>query len=260
MLSRPHRSPNASISSRSRCGRRQKGRAVSPLDTLLGWPWWQRRPFPDRAAAGQALATRLRAYAGHPGLVVLALPRGGLPVAFAVARALGAPLDLLLVRKLGTPGQTELAMGAIAEGDVQVLNDEVVQALAIGPEELAQAAVAEGRELERQARSYRRGQKPPDLRGQVVILVDDGLATGTTMRAAIAAVRAQQPEQLIVAVPVAARETAEELQALVDALIAVEIPEDLVAIGLWYQDFSQTSDDEVCDLLRQAAEARERDT
>ncbi|NTU85430.1 MAG: hypothetical protein HGA45_39765, partial [Chloroflexales bacterium] len=175
-----------------------------------------RRHFSERAAAGQALAAQLRDYVASPSVVVLALPRGGVPVAFEIAQALEAPLDLVLVRKLGVPGQPELAMGAIAEGDVLVLNDALIDDLAITPGNLAQATADEGRELARRAQLYRREKAAPDLRGRTVILVDDGLATGMTMRAAIAAVRAQQPERLIVAVPVAARETADELRPLVE--------------------------------------------
>lgn len=227
---------------------------MTALMAPVWWALWQGRRFRDRSAAGRALAAQLMGYAGQNNLIVLALPRGGVPVAFEVARALGAPLDLALVRKLGTPGHTELAMGAIAEGEVTVLHDELIATLAITPDVLAGAIQAERRELARRARLYRGGAPAPDLRGHIVILIDDGLATGMTMRAAITAVRRQEPERLIVAVPVAARETVAELRPLVDQLIAIETPEPLGAIGLWYEDFTQTTDEEVQRLLRQAGE------
>lgn len=226
------------------------------LNPLSRSPAHPQRRFADRATAGRALAALLADYHAARDVVVLALPRGGVPVAFEVARALEAPLDLVLVRKLGTPGQEELAMGAIAEGGVLVLNDEVLSELALSRAEIARVVEAESRELTRRARVYRGEQPPPDLRGQTVILVDDGLATGTTMRAAIAAVRAQAPRWLIVAVPVAAPETLDKLRRQVDELITVEVPDHLYAIGLWYEDFTQTSDEEVCALLRQAAALR----
>jgi putative phosphoribosyl transferase len=212
--------------------------------------------FADRAAAGRALAVRLAPYAADPQRIVLALPRGGVPVGFAVAEALDAPLDLVLVRKLGVPEQPELAMGAIAEGGVTVLNDEVVHALRISHGEIAQVAAAEQRELRRRAQVYRGSQPPPDLHGRVAILVDDGLATGTTMRAAIKAVRAQQPGKLVVAVPVAAPETAAMIRPDVDALVVLATPDHFGAVGLWYDDFAQTRDAEVCELLQQSRRLR----
>lgn len=216
------------------------------------WSIRRGRRFPDRAAAGRALAARLAAYADRPETLVLALPRGGVPVAFEIARSLGAPLDLMLVRKLGVPGQRELAMGAIAEGGVRVLNEDLIAALQISPNRIERVAADEALELERRARAYRGSRPAPSLRGRVVILVDDGLATGATMRAAILASRAQAPARLIVAAPVAAAETAALLQPLVDELVVVELPEPFGAIGLWYEDFAQISDEEVRALIRQA--------
>jgi putative phosphoribosyl transferase len=225
--------------------------------------WWQtlrrsnaQRRFANRTEAGVALAARLVAEVSAPAPLVLALPRGGVPVAYEIAKALAAPLDLMLVRKLGVPDQEELAMGAIAEGGIYVLNSEVVQALDMPPEVIASVAAREEQELARRARVYRGARAAPDLRGRTVILVDDGLATGTTMRAAIKAARARQPARLIVAVPVAAHDIAAELGAEVDQLIALETVRELGAIGLWYTDFSQTSDAEVCAILnRQHSES-----
>lgn len=212
--------------------------------------------FADRTAAGRALATRLAPYAVDPQRIILALPRGGVPVGFAVAEALDAPLDLVLVRKLGVPEQPELAMGAIAEGDVTVLNDEVVHTLGITRTEIARVAAAEQHELHRRAQVYRGNQPPPDLHGRTAIIVDDGLATGTTMRAAIKAVRAQHPGKLVVAVPVAAAETAAMIRPEVDALVVLTTSEHFGAVGLWYDDFSQTRDAEVCELLQRSRRLR----
>jgi len=210
--------------------------------------------FQDRKDAGRQLAQKLMAYAGDPDVLVLALPRGGVPVAYEVALALHAPLDVFLVRKLGVPGQVELAMGAIATGGVRVLNEEVVEALGI-PEEIIDAATADQQqELARREHLYRGDNPAPDLRGRTVILVDDGLATGSTMRAAVAAVRQQQPARIIVAVPVAARSTYEEFQVEVDEIVCVLTPEPFHAVGLWYQTFSQTTDEEIQELLARAAE------
>lgn len=218
------------------------------LDGLGGWFYNGGRRFRDRAAAGQALAEQLRDYAGGD-LVVLALPRGGVPVAHEVARALKAPLDLLLVRKLGAPGRRELAMGAIAEGGVRVLNQEIVAALGVPVRLIEQATADERRELERRAAAYRGDRPPCSVAGKTVILIDDGLATGMTMRAAILSARAQQPARIIVAVPVAARESIAELRPLVEHIVAVRTPDDLYAISLWYEDFTQVGDAEVCALL-----------
>jgi predicted phosphoribosyltransferase len=209
--------------------------------------------FHDRADAGQVLAERLLHYAGRPDVLVLALPRGGVPVAFEVARALGAPLDVFLVRKLGVPGQRELAMGALATGGVRVLNREVVEALGI-PDEVVDAVAAEEREeLERREQEYRGDRAPPDVRGRVVILIDDGLATGSTMRAAVAALRRLGPARVVVAVPVGAPETCAELRREADEVVCARTPEPFYAVGRWYVDFSQTTDEEVRELLDQAA-------
>jgi predicted phosphoribosyltransferase len=210
--------------------------------------------FRDRTEAGRVLAEKLSRYANRPDVVVLALPRGGVPVAYEVARALHAPLDVFLVRKLGMPGLEELAMGAIASGGVRVLNDDVVRTLQI-PEDVIDAAVAsEERELKRREREYRDDRPPLDVRGRTVILVDDGLATGSTMRAAVAALRQMQPAAIVVAVPVAAPSTCAELAAGVDDIVCAQTPEPFRAVGLWYDDFSQTTDEEVRELLQQAAE------
>jgi predicted phosphoribosyltransferase len=209
-------------------------------------------PFRDRFDAGRQLAAALADLRGDGELLVLALPRGGVPVAYEVARALGAPLDVLLVRKLGVPGHEELAMGAIASGGVRIVNREVVEALGIAPETLQESARREGAELQRRDRAYRGDRPHPDLRGRTVILIDDGLATGSTMRAAIAAVRTQDPRRVIVAVPTAAPATCEEFRHVADDCICVITPEPFRAVGLWYEDFSQTTDDEVRDLLARA--------
>ena len=218
------------------------------------------RPFRDRSDAGRQLAARLSAYANRPDVLVLALPRGGVPVAFEVARALNAPLDIFLVRKLGLPGQEELAMGAIATGGVTVLNSEVVDALRIPDHVIDQVAAQEQRELERRERLYRDDRPPPDVRGKTVILVDDGLATGATMFAAAAALREQGPDRIVVAVPTAAPETCDAFRDAVDEIVCAITPDPFYAVGLWYENFSQTSDDEVRDLLARAQPlaARER--
>ncbi len=205
--------------------------------------------FSDRVDAGRILARALAAYGGTPDLLVLALPRGGVPVAFEVARALRAPLDVFVVRKLGMPGHEEYAIGAIASGGVMVVNDEAVQAFGITQAELDAVASEERLELERRERSYRGGRPPPDVRGKTVILVDDGLATGSTMRAAVAALRLEGVRRLVVAVPTGAPETCDEIGALVDDLICAITPEPFQAVGLWYEDFGQTTDEEVRDLL-----------
>lgn len=212
--------------------------------------------FRDRADAGRQLAQRLRDYAGRDDVLVLALPRGGVPVAYEVAAALDVPLDVFLVRKLGVPGQEELAMGAIASGGVRVLNDHVVRTLGISEEEIDRVAVQEQRELERRERAYRKGRPPPELRDRTVILIDDGLATGSTMRAAIDAVRQQRAREVIVAVPVAAVSTCEEFRREVDDIVCAQTPEPFYAVGLWYEDFSQTTDEEVYELLEKTAGGR----
>jgi putative phosphoribosyl transferase len=209
--------------------------------------------FRDRRAAGRELAAKLRAYADRPGVVVLALPRGGVPVAFEVARALHAPMDIFLVRKLGLPGHEELAIGAIATGGVRVVNDEAVRALRVSDVVLDAVTAAERRELERRERLYRGDRPPVDVRGRTVILVDDGLATGSTMRAAIAALRQQHPGRIVVAVPVGAADVCAAFQAEADESVCVRTPQPFHAVGLWYGDFSQTTDEEVHELLARVA-------
>lgn len=218
-------------------------------------PTDDRRAFEDRKEAGRALAARLRAYAGRSDVVVLALPRGGVPVAFPVAEALDAPLDLFLVRKLGTPGHRELAMGAIASGGIRVLNDEVVKWYGIPPHAIDAVARGEEQELMRREAAYREGRDGVPLEGRVVILVDDGLATGSTMMAAVKAVRQRNPARVIVAVPVGARDTCDALSTLADEVVCVRMPEPFSAVGQWYLDFNQTSDEEVRQLLRAHARA-----
>jgi predicted phosphoribosyltransferase len=195
------------------------------------------------------LAERLEKYAGRPDVVVLGLPRGGVPVAFEVARVLEAPLDLFLVRKLGTPGHRELAMGAIASGGVRVLNDDVVRWYGITTDEIDAVAREEERELHRREAAYRGGRAPVPVEGRVVILVDDGLATGSTMRAAVAAARQRRPARVVVAVPVGAPETCDELSAIADEVVCVRTPQPFSAVGEWYVDFDQTTDEEVRRLL-----------
>jgi predicted phosphoribosyltransferase len=210
--------------------------------------------FRNRADAGRALARRLAHYADRPDVLVLALPRGGVPVAYEVARALGAPLDVFLVRKLGVPGQEELAMGAIATGGVRVLNEEVVRLLQIPDEVIDSVAETEWRELERREREYRDDRPLPEVHGRTVILIDDGLATGSTMRAAVAALRQQGPARLVIAVPVAAGPTCEDFRGEVDEVVCAQTPEPFYAVGSWYKDFSQTGDAEVHALLERAAQ------
>ena len=214
--------------------------------------------FRDRSDAGRQLATRLEAYRGRRDVSVLGLPRGGIPVAYEVARAIGAPLDVFLVRKLGVPGHEELAMGAIATGGVRVLNRDVVRELAIPADVIDRVAEMESRELERRQRQYRGERPEPDVAGRTVILVDDGLATGSTMRAAVAALRAQRPARIVVAVPVAAPSTCEEFLREVDEFVCYASPEPFMAVGRFYDDFSQTTDEEVRDLLARSDAARAR--
>jgi putative phosphoribosyl transferase len=209
-------------------------------------------PFRNRVHAGELLAQALRDYAGRSDVIVLALPRGGVPVAFEVAVALKAPLDLMLVRKLGTPGQEELAMGAIATGGVRVMNDDVVQTLRISDDVIQAVARREQNELERRQRTYRGNRPPPQLRNQCVILIDDGIATGATIRSAVKAVRAQGPARIVVAAPMAPVETVDVLRREADEVVCLATPEPFTAIGCWYQEFPQTSDDEVRDLLARA--------
>jgi predicted phosphoribosyltransferase len=212
--------------------------------------------FRDRPDAGRRLAERLHHYAGRPDVVVLALPRGGVPVAAEVAQSLGAPLDVFLVRKLGLPGNEELAMGAIASGGSRVLNRSLLDRLHVPLQTVDSVASREQRELERRERAYRGTIPPPILRGKTVILVDDGLATGATMRAAAAALRAQDPARVVVAVPVAAPSSCEEFSDVVDEVVCVETPEPFLAVGQWYEDFAQTEDEEVHRLLEQSRRQR----
>lgn len=209
--------------------------------------------FKDRTAAGQVLAKELAAYANRSDVLILALPRGGVPVAFEVAKALNAPLDVFLVRKLGVPGQEELAMGALASGGVRVLNDEVVAGLGLSETIINKVAEKEQQELEPREHLYRDDRAAPDLHGRTVILVDDGIATGATMRAALRALRQQQPARLVVGVPVSSPETCQEFQTEVDDIVCARTPRPFHSVGLWYDDFSQTTDDEVRDLLHRAA-------
>jgi putative phosphoribosyl transferase len=209
-------------------------------------------PFKDRIEAGRFLAGMLKVYANRDDVLVLALPRGGVPVGFEIARALNAPLDIYLVRKLGVPWQPELAMGAIATGRVLVLNDDVVRHLDISDELINRVAALEERELVRRERLYRGDRPAPEVKGRTVILVDDGVATGTTMRVALAALRKQAPAQLIVAVPVAPRYTCEELGREADAAICGMTPGHFVSVSQWYESFPQTTDEEVQQLLERA--------
>ena len=212
------------------------------------------QPFANRREAGVELAARLQKYNAAGSLVVLALPRGGVPVAYEVARALAAPLDVFLVRKLGVPGHEELAMGAIATGGVRVLNTDVVGWYGIPAEMIDAVARHEEAELERRERAYREQRPPVAVAGRTVVLIDDGLATGSTMKAAVQAVRTQDPARIVVAVPVGAPDTCRELQSLADEVVCVRMPEYFRAVGLWYRDFAQTTDDEVRQLLQLAAE------
>jgi len=205
--------------------------------------------FPNRREAGRALAERLRRFGDRDDVVVLGLPRGGVPVAFEVARALAAPLDVFVVRKLGVPGHRELAMGAIAGGGVRVFNEDVVRWYGLSAETIDEVTRAEQAELERREHAYRGGRPPVPIAGRVVLIVDDGLATGSTMQAAVAAVRHMKPARVVVAVPVGAVETCRTLAALADEVVCLATPEPFDAVGLWYRDFSQTTDDEVCEIL-----------
>jgi predicted phosphoribosyltransferase len=206
--------------------------------------------FADRRDAGRALAAELAAYASRPDIVVFGLPRGGVPVAAEVARALQAPLDVYVVRKLGVPGHRELAIGAIGPGGVRVLNDEVVRAYRLDEETIDAVAAQEGAELARREVEYRGEDAPPAaIRGRTVILVDDGLATGATMRAAVQAVRQSEPQTVVVAVPVAAASVVRDLRELADDVVCVQTPITFMAVGQWYEDFSQTTDEEVRELL-----------
>jgi predicted phosphoribosyltransferase len=210
-----------------------------------------RQRFADRRQAGAELGARLAHYRGQGDLVVLALPRGGVPVAHEVARALGAALDVFVVRKLGVPGHRELAMGAIASGGVRVLNKDVVDWYRIPPAVIDEVAREEQVELERRQQMYREGRPPVELRGRTALLIDDGLATGSTMKAAVEAVRAHGPSRIVVAVPVGAPDTCRELAGIADEVVCVRTPQPFSAVGQWYVDFSQTTDAEVRELLHE---------
>jgi putative phosphoribosyl transferase len=212
-------------------------------------------PYRDRAHAGQVLAERLRHHAGRDDVIVLALPRGGVPVGYEVARALRAPLDVFLVRKLGVPGREELAMGAIAGNGVRVVNDSALDRLGIDEATLDAVTRREREELDRRQRQYRQGRPPSEVASRVAILVDDGLATGATMRAAVAALRLQRPRRIVVAVPTAATPTRDDLAGEVDEIVAAATPTPFHAVGLSYVDFAQTTDDEVRRLLAGPAPA-----
>ena len=213
------------------------------------------RRFRDRTEAGRLLASQLVRYLSRPNLLILALPRGGVPVAFEIARTLRAPLDIFLVRKLGVPGQEELAMGAVASGNVRVLQSDVVEAFGI-PQSVIEAVTAEEiRELARRERAFRGDRPSPQVRGRNIILVDDGLATGSTMHAAVVALKQQDPERIIVAVPVASRETCHEFKSEVHEVICLRTPASFYAVGLWYETFPQLTDEEVREFLRKADES-----
>src|SRR5262245_30956600 len=221
--------------------------------------WRERlmRVYRDRVDAGKTVSARLSKYADRDDVIVLALPRGGVPVGYEVAKALRAPLDIFLVRKLGVPGHEELAMGAIASGGVRVLNNDVIKYLQIPSVVVDAVAAVEQAELERRARAYRDDRPEPVVQSKTVILVDDGLATGSTMRAAAAALRKQRPGRTVVAVPVSAARTCDEYRMGVDEIICAKTPEPFLGVGQWYRDFSQTTDEEVRDLLVRAQEQRE---
>ena len=205
--------------------------------------------FANRIEAGRKLAEKLKAYTGKPDVIVLGVPRGGVPVAFEVATALKAPLDILVLRKLGVPWQEELAFGAIAQGDVRVLDRRIMEMLGLTPSEVEKVAAKEKVELERREKAYRGDRPPLDVRGRTVVLVDDGIATGSSMRAAIAALRQMGPARIVLAVPVAPPSTCERLRAEVDDLVCVDMPESFYAIGQFYLNFSPGEDREVPDLL-----------
>jgi predicted phosphoribosyltransferase len=206
--------------------------------------------FGDRREAGQLLAAKLGKYAQRPDVLVLALPRGGVPVAFEVAKALNAPMDIFVVRKLGVPWEEELAMGAIAPGGIRVLNEEIVSSMGIPNEVIEKVAEDEGNELKRREIAYRGHTAPPEVAGKTVIVVDDGIATGSTMRSALVALRQKHPARLIVAVPTAAASSCDQLRNVADEIVAVITPEPFYAVGAWYRAFDQTSDDEVRELYR----------
>ena len=209
--------------------------------------------FINRSEAGRALARELSHYAGRDDVVVLALPRGGVPIGLEIARTLHAPLDVFLVRKLGVPGYEELAMGAIASGGMRVLNEAVVEQLRITDDQIEDMARREGRELERREQAFRQERPPVPVTDRVCILIDDGLATGSTMRAAVMALKNQNPKRIVIAVPVASGETCAEFEPLVDEVICLYTPEPFMAVGRWYDDFGQLTDEEVREDLERAA-------
>lgn len=211
-------------------------------------------PFRNRRDAGKVLAQKLSAYANSPDVLVLALPRGGVPVAYEVALALNAPLDILIVRKLGLPGREELAIGAIASGGIRVLNDDIIRILSIPQEIINIVAQRELQELERREHIYRGDRSAPEVRDRTVILIDDGLATGASMRAAVAAVRAQHPARIVIAVPTAAPETCNALEFDVDEIVCAITPEPFLGVSRWYEDFSQVTDEQVQKFLLEADE------
>ena len=215
-----------------------------------------RTTFRDRMEAGQLLATQLHEYERRADAIVLALPRGGVPVGYAIATKLGLPLDVFVVRKLGVPGQPELAMGAIASGGVRVLNEDVLRAMPFAAATIAEITAEETREVERRERDYRDGRPAPEMEGRVVILVDDGLATGATMLAAIAALRQKNPAKIVVAVPVCPPETLQEIERAADETMILFAPDWFRGVGQFYEDFAQLSDETVRDLLARAAERR----
>jgi len=209
--------------------------------------------FEDRRHAGRVLAGRLVEYAHRPDVLVLALPRGGVPVGLEVAEALGAPLDVFVVRKLGVPGQEEVAMGAIASGGVRVLTPDIIRQLGISEREVDEVTAREAKEVARREEAFRNGRPPLSVRGKTVIVVDDGLATGSTMKAAVAALRRLEPKRIVVAVPTAAPSTCSELRRLADDCMCASTPAGFSAVGSWYLDFRQTTDREVQDVLEEAA-------
>lgn len=228
----------------------QKGSSAGPQQLWTGCH--------DRKDAGQQLARRLSCFAGRKDAIVLALPRGGVPVGFEISRALDLPLDVLVVRKLGTPGQPELAMGAIASGGTRVINDEIVKVLGIEQATLEDAAANESRELERRERTYRGGRPFPSVEGLTVILVDDGVATGATLRAGLRALRSLQPAHIVLAIPHGAPDSVRMLSREADELVCLATPEPYLAVGQWYEVFDQTSDAEVKRLLQLASEGADR--
>ncbi|HII79422.1 MAG TPA: phosphoribosyltransferase [Methanosarcina sp.] len=208
--------------------------------------------FRDRVDAGIQLAKKLSKYSNLPDVLILALPRGGVPVAFEVAKELNVKMDVFIVRKLGVPGNEELAMGAIASEDVRVLNEDIIRSYKIPDRVIATVAANELRELERKERKYRGGRLQPDMRDMTIILIDDGLATGATMHAAVEALKTKHPAKLVVAVPTASPDICRFFKGIVDEMICAATPEPFYAVGAWYEDFSQTTDEEVCELLEKA--------